>query len=29
MSANLYDKYHCYVYSGKFLTMGRGTARNT
>jgi len=25
---NLYDIYHCCVYSEKLLTMGRGTVRN-
>ena len=28
LSANLYDIYHCCVYSGKFLMMDRGTVRN-
>jgi hypothetical protein len=28
LSANLYDIYHCYVYSDKLLMMGRGTVRN-
>jgi len=28
LSANLYDMYHCCVYSVKLLTMDRGTARN-
>jgi hypothetical protein len=28
VSANLYDIYHCCVYSGKLLTMDRGTVRN-
>jgi len=27
-SANLYDIYHCCVYSEKLLIMDRGTARN-
>jgi len=27
-SANLYDIYHCCVYSGKLLMMDRGTVRN-
>ena len=27
-SANLYDKYHCCVYSEKLLMMDRGTVRN-
>jgi len=26
LSANLYDSYHCCVYSEKLLMMGRGTA---
>jgi len=26
--ANLYDKYHCCVYSEKLLMMDRGTVRN-
>jgi len=25
LSANLYDMYYCYVYSGKLLMMDRGT----
>jgi len=25
---NLYDIYHCYVYSKQLLTMDRGTVRN-
>jgi hypothetical protein len=28
MSTNLYDIYHCCVYSEKVLTMERGTVRN-
>jgi len=28
LSADLYDIYHCCVYSGKLLMMGRGTVRN-
>ena len=28
LSANLYDIYHCYVYSEKLLMMDRGTVRN-
>jgi len=28
LSANLYDIYHCCVYSEKLLLMDRGTARN-
>ena len=28
LSANLYDIYHCCVYSEKLLMMDRGTARN-
>jgi len=28
MSANLYDIYHCCVYSGKLLMMDRGIVRN-
>ena len=28
LSANLYDIYHCCVYSGKLLMMERGTVRN-
>jgi len=28
LSAKLYDIYHCYVYSEKFLVMDRETARN-
>jgi len=28
LSANLYDIYHCCVYSEKLLMMGRGTVRN-
>ena len=28
LSANLYDIYHCCVYSDKLLMMDRGTARN-
>jgi len=28
LSANLYDRYHCCVYSEKLLMMGRGTVRN-
>ena len=28
LSANLYDMYHCCVYSEKLLTMERGTVRN-
>ena len=28
LSANLYDIYHCCVYSEELLTMDRGTARN-
>jgi len=28
LSANLYDIYHCYVYSEKLLMMDRGTFRN-
>jgi len=28
LSANLYDIYHCCVYSEKFLMMDRGTVRN-
>ena len=28
LSANLYDTYHCCVYSGKLLMMVRGTVRN-
>jgi len=28
LSANLYDIYHCCVYSEKLLTMDRGTVRN-
>ena len=28
LSANLYDIYHCCVYSGKLLMMDRGTVRN-
>jgi hypothetical protein len=28
LSTNLYDMYHCCVYSGKLLTMDRGTVRN-
>jgi len=27
-SANLYDMYHCCVYSEKLLMMDRGTVRN-
>jgi len=27
-AANLYDIYHCCVYSEKFLMMDRGTVRN-
>jgi len=27
-TANLYDLYHCRVYSGKLLMMDRGTVRN-
>jgi len=29
MSANLYDIYHCYVYSEKLPMIDRGTVRNT
>jgi hypothetical protein len=29
LSANLYDIYHCRVYSEKRLMMDRGTVRNT
>ena len=29
LSANLYDIYHCCVYSEKVLMMDRGTVRNT
>jgi len=28
LSTNLYDIYHCCVYSGKLLMMHRGTVRN-
>jgi len=28
LSANLYDEYHCSVYSEKLLTMDRGAVRN-
>jgi len=28
LSANLYDLYHCCVYSEKLLMMDRGTVRN-
>ena len=28
LSANLYDVYHCCVYSEKLLTMNRGTVQN-
>ena len=28
LSANLYDTYHCCVYSEELLMMDRGTARN-
>jgi len=28
LSANLYDIYHSYVYSGELLMMDRGTVRN-
>ena len=28
LSANVYDIYHCYVYSEKLLMMDRGTVRN-
>jgi len=28
LSAELYDIYHCCVYSEKLLVMGRGTVRN-
>jgi len=28
LSANLYDIYHCHVYSEKLLMMDRGTVRN-
>jgi len=28
LSANLYDIYHCCVYSEKFLMMDRGAVRN-
>jgi hypothetical protein len=28
LSANLYDIYHCCVYSDKLLMMDRGTVRN-
>jgi len=28
LSANLFDTYHCCVYSGKLLMMDRGTVRN-
>jgi hypothetical protein len=28
LSENLYDIYHCCVYSKKLLMMGRGTVRN-
>ena len=28
LSADLYDIYHCCLYSEKLLTMGRGTVRN-
>jgi len=28
LSANLYDIYHCCVYSEKLLMMDRGTVRN-
>ena len=28
LSANLYDKYHCCLYSEKLLMMDRGTVRN-
>ena len=28
LSANLYDIYHCYVYSEKLLMMDRGNVRN-
>ena len=28
LSANLYDIYHCCVYSEKLVMMGRGTVRN-
>jgi hypothetical protein len=29
LSAKLYDKYHCFVYSEKLQMMDRGTDRNT
>jgi len=29
LSANLYDIYHCCVYSEKLLMMDKGTVRNT
>ena len=29
LSANLYDIYHCFVYSEKLLMMDRGTVQNT
>jgi len=28
LSSNLHDIYQCWMYSGKLLMMGRGTARN-
>jgi len=28
LSANLYDIYHCYVYSEKLLMVDRGTVQN-
>ena len=28
LSANLYDIYHCCVYSSRLITMDRGTVRN-
>jgi len=28
LSANLFDIYHCWVYSEKLLMLGRGTVRN-
>ena len=28
LSANLYDIWHCYVYSGKLLMMDKGIVRN-
>ena len=29
LSADLYDIYHCFVYSEKLLMMDRGAVRNT